>query len=417
MLRPTTTKLKPRVFLCGTDRVKDVINEVYKFLRIRGFDPIWFQKPDFLSTANYSMDNCIEEAKRCHRMIVIIDERAGLRYQITGTTICEAEFMTAVKRSIPFLIFVREEVLNNSKIYHRHRTASGGALTVEAFKTLKLTGDQEVFEFIERIQHLEQNGSPSVPWITSFKFVDDIKKVIRVKWKSAIQSTHPLVPYSPNFELGFAGTPTLEFRQKAVHIFEAKRPDMIVHLDDEPADKCQSGIIANELHMALIPQPITKHPSLEFEPLVDYPIRVIVGAGHRLFNDTQVHAADLENEEFVAFSKLNFSQYHDYLERLLGFSPRIAREYDDDEELLSAVDRNHGIALMLPTVELSGHYNFAFLQLVPEPPLIRIGALYTKGKHDINHEFISCAREALAEIADANGETPFGGKVCRLTLP
>lgn len=146
-----------------------------------GFKPLWFRAPDFPHLHSNAMDNCLEVAARSDRMVVVLDERAGLLYEPLGITITEAEFERAFSRGVPILVFVRDRVLQQSRVYHRHAEEiriKGKAY----FSKLRLDGDEEVYAFIERLQHKTRDGKQAVPWITSFSFADDIVTHIREKW-------------------------------------------------------------------------------------------------------------------------------------------------------------------------------------------------------------------------------------------
>src|SRR6478736_2732379 len=111
---PSATKKKPNtgketVFLAGTDHVKDVLSTVEAGLRRMGFAPWWFHK-DFPLNHPNAMDSCIEAARMCDRLVLVVDERAGLPYPKTGTTITEAEFNVAHERGIRCLVFVRDRI-------------------------------------------------------------------------------------------------------------------------------------------------------------------------------------------------------------------------------------------------------------------------------------------------------------------
>lgn len=174
------SKSKITVFLAGTDHVKDVLNDLYKSLTRMKFKPYWFRKPDFPQIHHNAMDNCLEVVKISDRFILVIDERAGLPYN-NGRTICEEEFNIAKERNIPCLVFVRQRVWQQARIYHRH-LEKNNKVTKTQFKNLILDGDQDVYEFIERIQHKEIDGKPSIAWIIPFELSDEIIKSIKGKW-------------------------------------------------------------------------------------------------------------------------------------------------------------------------------------------------------------------------------------------
>jgi len=173
-------KSKITVFLAGTDYVKDVLNDLNKSLIRMKFKPYWFRNPDFPQIHPNAMDNCLEVVKISDRFILVIDERAGLTYK-NGRTICEEELNIAKEKGIPCLVFIRQRVWQQARIYHRHLTEYN-KVTKTHFKNLMLDGDQEVYEFIERIQHKKIDSKPSVAWIIPFELSNEIIKSIKGKW-------------------------------------------------------------------------------------------------------------------------------------------------------------------------------------------------------------------------------------------
>jgi hypothetical protein len=175
----TQNSRRETVFLSGTDRVQDVLSVLYDELG-EYFQPLWFRKPDFPLIHNDAMTNCLKVAQQCDRMIAVVDERGGLLYRKTGRTITENEFLAARKRGVPCLVFVRSKIWSQSRVYHRH--LKGAPLDEDGFRALGLDGDQAVYEFIERLQHLQTNGTPEVPWIEPFNLPQDIVEAVKAKW-------------------------------------------------------------------------------------------------------------------------------------------------------------------------------------------------------------------------------------------
>lgn len=220
-----------------------------------------------------------------------------------------------------------------------------------------------------------------------------------------------------SIDVGFAGTPTLEFRKDTTLLFEKTARPTSVRLHDLPTDTCVNWLLSGKLDVAFVPKPLNLPGKLEFEPLLTYPIRCIVGRSHRLASRSTVGAQELRDERFVIFSRKSFPQYYDYLKHLLGFDPLIRDEYEDDEELLSAVDRSHGVALMLSTVGAL-HYDFCLLPILPGRARIPIGAIYRNPIVSNVEVLIRCAKLAIGGLKVVKGLTTFGGKICKgIKLP
>lgn len=183
------------VFLCGTDTCEDVFAVIYKALKRMKFSPLWFRSPDFPHLHPDAMENCLAVAESADRMVVVLDERAGLKHATTQRPISEAEYDICSARNIPILVFVRDKIWYQSKVYHRHMV-NKKSVSPKDYGQLKLDGDQEVYALIERMQHNVINGSKQVPWIEHFALPQAIVDTIRDKWvlSRGSQSSVNLMP-------------------------------------------------------------------------------------------------------------------------------------------------------------------------------------------------------------------------------
>jgi DNA-binding transcriptional LysR family regulator len=233
---------------------------------------------------------------------------------------------------------------------------------------------------------------------------------------------HDLQPLNPvgitTVHTGFARTPTLEFRQRAAEVFDTTYAPRRVRLHDLAADQCKAGINIGILHAGLVPEPLELPDGIAFEPLVDYEVCCVVGSKHDLFGDGSVNVKDLRRERFLAYSKKSFPQYHAYLRKLLGYTPNIVSdEYHDDEELLSDVHRNHGVALLLSTVAALPQYNLCCLKLLPARPRVSVGFLFKEPCLAEVGLLRQSAKQVLNKLAGADGRTPCGGHVLKTAKP
>ena len=174
---------KLKIFISGTDDIKQLANEVYKYLENLGYEPIWFKKRFNVKDKN-AMAECLENVKNSDRFILILDKRYGLPYNKTGDSITETEFNLAHELGKPILIFIENYTWEHSSTYHKRKNANKSKIiSNEDFVELKFKGQQGIYEFIGRIQHKKKCDEMDVRWITSFNYSDDIIEGIEEKWK------------------------------------------------------------------------------------------------------------------------------------------------------------------------------------------------------------------------------------------
>jgi len=179
-IREDTGKIVPRIFLAGTDDIRDVANYVNQELPRLGFEPIWFHKKFDIGSED-AMKTCLENVKKSDKFILILDKRYGLPYKDTGHSITEEEFLTAYYLKKPILIFVRKDTTVQSSTFHA-LLKEGKDPTEQDLKGLNLKADKGLFQFLERLMHLKEKEGGRIPWIESYDFADDIIKCVEQKW-------------------------------------------------------------------------------------------------------------------------------------------------------------------------------------------------------------------------------------------
>lgn len=78
------------------------------------------------------------------------------------------------------LVFLFRDTYVQSGIYHKNKIGEA-TLTNEQFERLKLKGQIGLYEFIERMQHLEKDGKKNIRWIETFVYAGDIIEQIEFK--------------------------------------------------------------------------------------------------------------------------------------------------------------------------------------------------------------------------------------------
>jgi len=194
--------MKEKVFLAGTDDVKWVLEKLYDALKDLDYEPLWFHKKFQVNTED-TMKECLNNVENSNKFILVLNKRYGLPYRKFPHSITEEEFLTAFRKNIPILIFITAQTFEHSKIYQK-RKKKKKKVTNKHLKEWGLKADKHLFEFIDRIQHMEENGKKKVIWIEPFNFVDDIIEQIKFKWErdSKISFEQFIAPWVlPNEEI------------------------------------------------------------------------------------------------------------------------------------------------------------------------------------------------------------------------
>jgi DNA-binding transcriptional LysR family regulator len=141
---------------------------------------------------------------------------------------------------------------------------------------------------------------------------------------------------------------------------------------------------------------------LRFEELTRDPLRLAVAPGHPLARRRQVTLAEASREPFVAYSRKEYPEYHDLMDRVFSPSspgPRIAEEHDGVSSLISAVQAGNGVALVAASMACIAGERLKLVPLTPEPEPLVIGLVVPKkGLTAAAERFAQCARDAVLEM-------------------
>jgi len=174
-----------KIFFCGTDDVKWVMESLYDKLPNLGYEPTWFHKK-FKVIDKDTMETCLDNVRDSDRLILIINKKYGLPSRYTRDngriSISEEEFLTGVEEGKKILIFIDSSVLEQSKIYRKIIKNSKLEITEENKENYGFKAQLETYAFIDRIQHMKKDGVLDIKWIEPFKDIREIMEQIKLKW-------------------------------------------------------------------------------------------------------------------------------------------------------------------------------------------------------------------------------------------
>ncbi|MFX1295656.1 MAG: tetratricopeptide repeat protein [Promethearchaeota archaeon] len=190
---------KVKIFISGTSEVSEEANQVYKYLEELGHEPLWYEENFYISNKN-AMDECLENVKISDRLILILNKRYGLPYGDKGYSITETEFNLALEEEKDVLIFIKDNIWIQSPMYKKQKTSGIlDKITDEKFhKEMGFKAEQNIYEFIDRIQHKVTKGKINVRWISDFNKSDQIIDQINKKWKLPYIKIKNLVSWDDN---------------------------------------------------------------------------------------------------------------------------------------------------------------------------------------------------------------------------
>lgn len=170
--------MKKKVFICSTSfDLKDTRAEIRNALLNWGYEPIFFESPDFpVKKGLHSHDVCLDAVKECDIFLIIIGSRYGGIYQgkkypeMNELSITRAETKIALDKGLEFRAFIRNDIWNERATY-KHNLKLG--IKIASFHAKEM----KVFDFIDEITHRVHDN-----WIYQFEdsveLKDNLKKML-----------------------------------------------------------------------------------------------------------------------------------------------------------------------------------------------------------------------------------------------
>lgn len=155
-------------------------------------------------------------------------------------------------------------------------------------------------------------------------------------------------PTQGTVRLAFLNTLGTELVPALLSGFRARHPKVDFLLRQGGTSRNERNLLDGEVDMVLAAPP-TDNPAIEWRPLLDEPLVLVLPAGHRLAKKAAVRLADVRNEPFVTFSHgFGLRPLTEELCRQAGFTPRITFEGEDPTMLRGLVGAGCGVGLLGP---------------------------------------------------------------------
>jgi DNA-binding transcriptional LysR family regulator len=155
-------------------------------------------------------------------------------------------------------------------------------------------------------------------------------------------------PTQGTVRLAFLNTLGTGFVPALLSGFRARYPKVDFLLRQGGTSRNERNLLDGEVDMVLA-APTPENPAIEWRPLLDEPLVLVLPVGHRLAKKTSLRLADVRNEPFVTFSHgFGLRPLTEKLCRQAGFTPRIAFEGEDPTMLRGLVGAGCGVGLLGP---------------------------------------------------------------------
>jgi LysR family transcriptional regulator, benzoate and cis,cis-muconate-responsive activator of ben and cat genes len=201
--------------------------------------------------------------------------------------------------------------------------------------------------------------------------------------------------------LGYAPSPTARILPPTLRAFQGAWPNARVKLHDLSTEEMLAGLREGALQLALLVRPTQAMlRGLRFEELMRDPVRLAVPPNHAFARLRSVPLARAAAEPWLALSRKDYPEYHEFLAALFAGTnrkPRIVEEYESTASLVSAIEAGCGLAIAPQTLACSFGPRIKLILLSPAPEPLVIGAVWPKtGLSAAAERFLACAKQAVA---------------------
>lgn len=157
---------KPRTFVSSTFYdLADARAALSTYLEGIGHEALMHEKSTFgVKPGVHSHAACLDEVDRADYLVLIVGGRRGGTFVASEKSITSEEYRRAIKRKIPIIIFVKNDVERAWKIYKKNPSADFS----------DVVDDKRIFDFIDVLKSQSEDN-----WTHGFDTVNDILDVLR----------------------------------------------------------------------------------------------------------------------------------------------------------------------------------------------------------------------------------------------
>jgi DNA-binding transcriptional LysR family regulator len=229
-------------------------------------------------------------------------------------------------------------------------------------------------------------------------FLDEARGVLAVAEEAVAKARAVAKKAGGELRVGYSPTPTARILPETLRLFQGAMPQVRVKLHDWSNHENLVGLRDGRLDLAFLVRPAKAAGlrQIRFEELRREGARLAVSPKHRFARQRLVSLKDAGREPFVAYSKEEYPDYHEYLNAVFaGMKLRVVEEHDGASSLLQAIEAGAGVALVTESFSCGAGPRVKVLGLDPEPAPSIIGIASREGKGSPPAEkFWECARSA-----------------------
>ncbi len=203
--------------------------------------------------------------------------------------------------------------------------------------------------------------------------------------------------------LGYAPSPMVRIMPAALRGFQSQMPNVRVRLHDLSTQEMLAGVREGKMQLAFLVRPgRSLLKGLHFEELARDSMCLAVPPNHPFARLRSVTLEKAAREPLVIFSRRDYPEYDEYLQRLFApiqARPRISEEHDSAASLIAAIESGAGVSVMPQSFSCSAGPRLKLIPLSPVPEQLVIGVVWAaKNMLPTAEAFLKSAKQAATEL-------------------
>ena len=158
-----------------------------------------------------------------------------------------------------------------------------------------------------------------------------------------------------NLRIGSFPSMSVYWVPQILQYFQNNYPDVVFRIEEIGHEEMLHGLMEGSLDMALMSDP--KKPNIDFIPILEDPMLVVMPLGHKLARYDRVPVSKLKKQPFImTYESYDLDPYRIF--EKAGFIPEVKYFSRDDFAVLSMVQKGLGLAIIpqLTISEFPGKY-------------------------------------------------------------
>lgn len=192
------------------------------------------------------------------------------------------------------------------------------------------------------------------------------------------------------------------FLPPAIRAFRSRFPVVDLNILELSPQAQVTALLDRQIDLGFVPLPVIKRiPDLEFEPVRDVEMMVVLPPGHRLARQRRLTLQKLAHEPFVLLNRPSATLLHDWILiqcRKAGFEAQIIKQANSPLSVLELVSSGFGVSL-LPDLFQRYPSDVVFRQLPAATPKFQLSLVW---RRDNASPFLKAFLEILRPLFKKN---------------